>query len=83
MGAKEDLIVYPVPSLVATLLNWERDKGSPLTEEEVIQIRNSCEAIAVSRDVARKIDEERGYLDIDPENCWQEWQQARRDLMES
>jgi hypothetical protein len=79
----EDLIIYPVPSLVATLLNRERTKGSPLTEEEVIQIRDSCEAIAVPRDVARKMDESRGYLDIDPENCWEEWQRARKDLIDS
>jgi hypothetical protein len=80
MGGNVGLIIYPVPSLVAILLNRERAKGSPLTEEEVIQIRDNCEAIAVPPDVARKMDESRGYCDIDPENCWEEWQQARKDL---
>lgn len=78
---KEVLIIYPVPSLVATLVNRERTKGSPLTEEEVLQIRDNLEAIAVPPDVARKMDESRGYLDINPENCWDEWQQARKELM--
>ena len=80
MGENEDLIIYPVPSLVATLLNRERAKGSPLTEKEVILIRDSCEAIAVPPDVARQMDESRGYHDIDPENCWEEWQRARKEL---
>ncbi|WP_144377126.1 hypothetical protein [Mesorhizobium amorphae] len=83
MSKSEGLILYPVPSLVAILLSREREKGRPLTEEEVIEIRNSCAVIAMPPDVARRMDEERGYLDIDPENCWLEWQQARRELMES
>jgi hypothetical protein len=82
MSENDDLIIYPVPSLVATLLNRERTKGSPLTEEEVIQIRDTCPAIAMPPDVARKVDESRGYLDIDPENCWEEWQRARLELAE-
>jgi hypothetical protein len=36
MSENEDLIIYPVPSLIAILLNRERAKGSPLTKEEVI-----------------------------------------------
>lgn len=80
MSNDEDLIIYPIPSLVSTLIAWERAKGSPLTEEEVIQIRDNCHAVAAPPDVARKIDEARGYLDIDPENCWEEWQRARKEL---
>lgn len=82
MSQNEDLVLYPVPSLVAILLNAEKTKGAPLTEEEVIRIRDHCEAIAVPPEVARKMDEERGYLDIDPENCWEAWQSARKELIE-
>ena len=82
MDENETLIIYPVPSLVAILVNRERAKGSPLTEEEVVRIRDDCEAIAIPPDVARKMDEERGCLDIDPENCWEEWQRARKELMD-
>lgn len=77
-----ELIIYLSPSLVATLLNRERAKGSPLTEEEVIQIRDSCPAIVLTPEDARRADESRGYLDIDPENCWQEWQRVRLELAE-
>lgn len=26
------------------------------------------------------MDEKRGYKDIDPENCWEQWQEARKML---
>ena len=81
MREKVGLIIYPIPSLVATLLDRERAKGSPLTEEEVIRIRDNCAAVAVPAEVAREIDESRGYVDIDPENCWEEWQRARKALI--
>ena len=29
---------------------------------------------------ARKMDDRRGYRDIDPENCWHDWQRAHRDM---
>lgn len=77
----EKRVIYPMPSLVSTLLNREQAKGSPLTEAEVIQIRDGCPSVAVPIDVALKIDEERGYKDIDPERCWEEWQEARKRLI--
>ena len=80
MSDSEDLVIYPMPSLVATLLNRERAKGSPLTEAEVIEIRDACPSVATPVDVAAKIDAERGYKDIDPERCWEQWQEARKSL---
>ncbi|RBP45796.1 hypothetical protein DES53_102178 [Roseimicrobium gellanilyticum] len=81
MSESEELIIYPVPSLVATLLNRGRAKGSPLTEQEVIQIHDVCPSIALRPDQVRQIEDQRGYKDIDPENCWEEWQEARKDLI--
>jgi hypothetical protein len=82
MSDDEDLIIYTVPSLIAVLINRERDKGVPLSEAEVLDIRDDCEATTMPRDVAQKVDEARGYLDIDRENCWEEWQQARKEFFE-
>lgn len=76
----EELILYIVPSLVATLLSRGRAKGSALTEQEVFEIRDNCQAIAVPRAIARSMDDNRGYRDIDPENCWAEWLRAREEL---
>jgi hypothetical protein len=72
------LVLYPMPSLVATLLNRERAKGTALTEAEVLEIRNSCPTVAVPVDVAEKMDAERGYKDIEPEKCWEQWQDVRK-----
>jgi len=77
MSEQDNLIIYPIPSLAATLLKRERDKGTALTEDEVIAIRDNAPCIVMPRDEAAKVDEKRGYLDIHPEDCWGEWQRIR------
>lgn len=61
-----------IPPLIALLLNKEREKGSPLTEDEVNNIRDNA-AISLDREAALAMAESRGYRDINPENCWEEW----------
>jgi hypothetical protein len=73
----DDLVIYPIPSLVATLLHAEQEKGSPLTESEVLAIRDKCPSVTLPRSVAAKVTEERGYEDIDPDKCWAQWQETR------
>lgn len=80
MSQDKHLVIVPVPSLVATLLRAERDKGGPLTESEVLAIRDKCPSVAMPVDVAAKVSAERGYDDIDPENAWEEWQAIRPSL---
>ena len=48
----------------------------PLTEAEVVEIKNSCPSVAVPIAVVETIDAERGYKDIDPERCWEQWQEV-------
>lgn len=74
----DDLILTPVPALVAVLLAKEKEKGEPLTRDEVEKIRDQAECIAMPRDAREKVDESRGYRDIDPEHVWEEWQKVRR-----
>lgn len=76
--ADEGLIITPIPSLVATLLNKERAKGSPLSEAEVLRIRDECPAQAMTAEQHKKVVEGRGYDDINPENAWVDWQEARK-----
>lgn len=78
---EEDLILTPVPSLVAILIAKEREKGAPLTRDEVEKFRDQAECIAMPADARKKVDDARGYLDIDPERAWEEWQIARLELM--
>ena len=82
MSDSNDLVITCMPSLVSVLLRHETDKGSPLTEQEVLAIRDDRTAVALPRDQVAKIAESRGYDDIDPEHCWEQWQQVRTQLNE-
>lgn len=76
----QDLIPYFIPSLSAILVNAEDKKGSPLEYDEVIGIRDSSACIMMEIADTRKMDESRGYVDVDPENLWYEWQMLRREM---
>ena len=76
----EALIPVFMPTLVSVLLRHEREKGSPLTEPEVIAIRDNSVAVMLPRSAAIEIAQKRGYDDIDPEQCWAEWQRVRIQL---
>lgn len=76
-----NLIILPIPSLLATLLNRERAKGTPLTEEEVISIRDSCPCRVATQEQFERVRDGRGYDDIDPEDCWNDWQRVRLELL--
>jgi hypothetical protein len=80
MSDDGETILYFIPSLIATLLNREKAKGSPLTEEEVISIRDNSPCVALTPKVATEMDHKRGYPDIDAEYAWPQWQEARLEL---
>jgi hypothetical protein len=80
MSQGERLIIVPVPSLVATLLGAETDKGAPLTELEVLAIRDGAPSVALSEKLAAEVIAKRGYDDIDADNVWQAWQAIRPSL---
>ncbi|HYD00886.1 MAG TPA: hypothetical protein VEB22_06630 [Phycisphaerales bacterium] len=71
-----------MPSLIATILNAEESKGAPLTREEVEAIRDKCPCVMGPVWMIAKMAESRGYEDIDPERAWEEWQEARRSLVD-
>jgi hypothetical protein len=79
--AEPRLIIVHVPALVVVLLHEEQKKGSPLTEPEVLRIRDNGACIAMPEDVAAVVAEKRGYDDIDPERAWEQWQVARKQLL--
>jgi len=82
MPQEDYLIITHVPSLVATLLNKEKAKGKPLTQNEVESIRDNAPAVAMTQEQRASVDKGREYLDIDPENVWREWQLAKVELIE-
>jgi hypothetical protein len=75
-----DIVIVPVPALVVTLKHAEDRKGSPLTESEVLALRDSASCIALPRAEAASFIEARGYSDIDPRKCWEDWQRVRLEL---
>lgn len=79
-GDGSDIVIVPVPALVVTLKQAEDQKGSPLTESEVLPLRDSAPCIALPRAEAANFIEARGYSDIDPGRCWDDWQRARLEL---
>ena len=80
MSTSEDLVITPIPSLVSVLLRREQDKGEPLTEAEVVAIREGCACTVLTRSQAASVAKARGYDDVDPEQCWEQWQVIRLEL---
>ncbi len=79
--SENNLIITPVPALVAILLAREKEKAAPLVQEEVEDIVRNTECITMPRHAREKVDAVRGYTDIDPEHAWEQWQQVRKDLL--
>ncbi|RCS44741.1 DUF2314 domain-containing protein [Bremerella cremea] len=80
MNDDANLIPMFIPSLGAILIAAEDKKGEPLTNNEVLSIRDNAACIMMRHSDAAKLAESRGYDDIDPDNCWYDWQMLRREL---
>jgi hypothetical protein len=80
MENDEKLVLQFIPSLASVLLAAEKQKGNALTEEEAINIRDTSNCVAVTVEMFLKAEESRGYKDIDPENCWEEWCEMCKSL---
>lgn len=74
------IVIVPVPALVVALKLAEDRKGSPLTESEVLALRDSAPCIALPRAEAANFIEARGYNDVDLRRCWEDWQRVRTQL---
>lgn len=74
------LVVVFVPALVAILHHEETEKGAPLTEAEVLAIRDKAVCMTVPVSVAAAMEASRGYSDIVAEDAWNEWQAVRVEL---
>jgi hypothetical protein len=79
----DPLCLVFIPALVTILLHTEKTLGRPLTEAEVIAVRDKAVCMAMPVSVAAKMEEKRGYPDIVAEAAWPEWQSARRQLGQS
>jgi uncharacterized protein YegJ (DUF2314 family) len=80
MSDNAEQIPVLIPALGAVLLAAEDKKGEPLTNDEVLSIRDNGACIMMTHSDLAKLAKSRGYDDIDPENCWYDWQMLRREL---
>ena len=78
----DPLIPVYMPSLRVLLAHDEAEKGSPLTREEVLAIRDEAETVMLPRSKLIEIASRRGYADIDPERAYEEWQILRAEFKE-
>jgi hypothetical protein len=76
----DPLIPVFMPSLLVLFAHDEVAKGSPLTRDEVVAIRDQAETVMLPRSKLIEIASRRGYEDIDPERAYEEWQLLRAEL---
>ncbi|MES2056941.1 MAG: hypothetical protein V4564_13475 [Pseudomonadota bacterium] len=79
-GSDEPLVPHPIPALVTILHRLEQDKGTPLTEAEVVSARDQAVCIMLPVSKAAQLAEKRGYDDVDLENVWESWCQYRTQI---
>lgn len=82
IGAKNDLVPVFMPPLVVLLTDLERRKGDALTQEEVLQTRDRGVSMLLPRAKAELLARSRGYDDLDPEHCWEQWIELRARLQD-
>lgn len=66
-----------MPSLAALLDGAEDLKRGPLTEAQVLLIRNEARVVVTPADVALIVEQNRGYTEVDPASPYQSWQTLR------
>lgn len=71
------LVPVIMPSLVAMLLNKERELGRALESQEVSALVEQSPCIALERADALELEQSRGYADIEPDLAWEQWQLIR------
>lgn len=71
------IVPVPIPTLVVLLQNAEDQKGAPLTEAVVLEIRDRAVCMMMPASVRDATAEQRGYADIDLADAWAEWQRWR------
>lgn len=81
MGAAEPTVTVYLNPLMTLLSGKERQKGSPLTEAEVLAVRDSAVSVQMTEAQAQKLyeslDSQVPVHRVDPDRIWEEWQEIR------
>jgi hypothetical protein len=81
MPEEQPLVPVFVPPLASFLAMAERKKGSALTAEEVVSIRDKSPCIMMQAADAAAMSEKRGFVDVNPKNCWADWHRLRVQMV--
>jgi hypothetical protein len=83
-SSPEPMVKVYLNPLVSMLIAGEKQKGAPLTEAEVLEIRDTTVAVEMPASKAKifyaSLDAQVPVHRISPENIWQEWQEIRMHL---
>jgi hypothetical protein len=74
---EEKLFPVFMPSLLRRFREAEQESGSPLTCYQAQEIRNTAVGILLPGPIALRLEERRGFRDLDPDAFWTDWQQTR------
>lgn len=77
MTDNDPIVPVAIPPLIVILKHSEEEKGSPLTEDEVLRIRDSAVCLDMPLSMKLAAAESRGYDDLDLEHAWEQWQEVR------
>ena len=81
-GSKQ-VKVYLNP-LVMLLAGAEKQKGRPLTRDEVLQVRDTAVSVMMSPEQAKKfyesLDAQVPVHRMNPDRVWEEWQEIRNQV---
>jgi hypothetical protein len=81
-GPYADIVARPLPeglvllfmsSLAGLASRAEQLKGSPLTREELLRIRDRAAVLVSEPERAQAVGERRGYADLGPADPWADW----------
>ena len=72
-----ELVPVFVPALAAVLGALEAQHGQPLTEAQVLEARDRGACIMMEPRDAQRLERSRGYVDLEPELAWEQWQLVR------
>jgi hypothetical protein len=80
MSKHKDLVAVFMPPLAVMLAEAERVKKSPLTESEVVRVRDGAICMMMEAGRAKQMTAGRGYRDVNPEDCWADWHRLRAQM---
>ncbi len=72
-AALDPLVPVPVPALGILLVQMEKKKGAPLSEQEVVEAGDKAICVMLPRSEKTALEQKRGYADLDLDHVWRDW----------